>query len=64
MPQALAERLYAGELSVLTDSKQLTPLCREQYFDLLTHTPGVCVSTGWCSAQEIDRTMRWWTACR
>ena len=55
MPQALAERLYAGELSELTDSKQLTPLRREQYFDVLAHTPGVCVSTGWCSAQEIDR---------
>ena len=54
MPQALAERLYAGELAELTDSKQLTPLRREQYFDVLIRTPGVCVSTGWCSAQEID----------
>ena len=55
MPLALAERLYAGELSGLTDSKQLSATWRETYFGRLTHTPGVGVSTGWCSAKEIDR---------
>ena len=55
MAQELAERLYAGELSGLTDSKQLTATWRKTYFGILTHTPGVCLSTGWCSAKEIDR---------
>jgi len=55
MSLALAERLYAGELAGLTDSKQLTAVSRERYFGILTHTPGVGVSTGWCSAKEIDR---------
>ena len=54
MPPELAERLYAGELAELTDSKQLTPARRETFFGVLTSTPGVAYATGWCSAKEID----------
>ncbi len=55
MSPELAERLYAGELSELTDSKQLTALRREAFFEILSGTPGVSFATGWCSAAEIDR---------
>ena len=55
MPDELAERLYAGELAGLTDSKQLTALRREAFFEILSNTPGVALATGWCSAKEIDR---------
>ncbi len=55
MPPELAERLYAGELAELTDSKQLSAVRREAFFAILTHTPGVAFATGWCSAKEIDR---------
>ena len=55
MPRELAETLYATELAGLTDSKQLSPARREAYFGLLGNTPGVVMSTGWCSAEEIDR---------
>ncbi len=54
MPAELAERLYAGELADLTDSKQLTAARREKFFGVLTGTPGVVCATGWCSAKEID----------
>lgn len=50
----LAESLYASELAELTDSKQLTAARRETFFALLTGTPGIATSTGWCSAKEID----------
>ncbi len=55
MPHELAERLYAGELAGLTDSKQLSAVRREAYFKILGNTPGVVTSTGWCSAREVDR---------
>ena len=55
MSAELAERLYAGELAGLTDSKQLTALRREAFFEILSNTPGVALATGWCSAKEIDR---------
>lgn len=55
MPPELAERLYAGELADLTDSKQLSPARREEFFEILGRTPGVATSTGWCSAKEVDR---------
>jgi ribonuclease HII len=54
MPLELAERLYAGELAGLTDSKQLSAARRDDYFEVLAHTPGVIFATGWCSAKEID----------
>ncbi|MBP5227219.1 MAG: ribonuclease HII [Kiritimatiellae bacterium] len=55
MPPDVAERLYRGELAQLTDSKQLTALQRERFFEILTHTPGVDAATGSVSAEEIDR---------
>ena len=55
MPQALAERLYAGDLAGLTDSKQLSAARREAFFAILCRTPGIVTSTGWCSAREVDR---------
>ena len=54
MPPELAEQLYAGSLSGLTDSKQLTCAQREQFFGQLTQTEGVEWSVGLCTAQEID----------
>ena len=50
-----AEALYAGDLAGLTDSKQLSAAAREIFFDVLANTPGVEMSTGWCSAGEVDR---------
>jgi len=55
MSRELAERLYAGDLAELTDSKQLTAQRRDVFFERLTHTPGVAFATGWCSSKEIDR---------
>jgi ribonuclease HII len=52
-PEA-AESLYASSLAGLTDSKQLTAARREAFFALLTGTPGIVTSTGWCSAKEVD----------
>jgi ribonuclease HII len=49
-----AESLYASSLAGLTDSKQLTAARREAFFALLTGTPGIVTSTGWCSAKEVD----------
>jgi len=54
MPPMLAEELYAGSLSELTDSKQLTPAQREQCFGQLTQTEGVEWAVGIATAQEID----------
>lgn len=54
MPAELAERLYAGALAGLTDSKQLAAPKREAYFEALAATPGVAWATGWCSAREVD----------
>jgi len=56
MPADLAERLYADSLSGLTDSKQLSALRREAFYQVLIATPGVACATGWCSAAEIDKT--------
>jgi ribonuclease HII len=55
MSAELAERLYAAELAGLTDSNPLSASKREAYYGVLTHTPGIAFSTGWCSAKEIDR---------
>ena len=54
MPPGLAEQLYAGPLAGLTDSKQLTPAQREQFFEQLTHTEGVDWGVGLATAREID----------
>ena len=54
MPPPLAERLYAGPLAGLTDSKRLNPPQREQFFELLTHTDGVGWGAGIATAREID----------
>lgn len=50
----LAERLYADALRDLTDSKQLTPLHREQFYAILSAEPDVLTGVGWVSADEID----------
>ncbi len=55
MPRELAERLYAGELANLTDSKQLSAASRERFHEIIIGTTGITTATGWCSAQEIDR---------
>ena len=55
MPVDAAERLLAGELAGLTDSKQLTAARRDYYFSRLTALPEVSWATGMCSAEEIDR---------
>lgn len=55
MPRELAERLYAGDLAALTDSKQLSAARREVFFGVLDATSGVSFATGWCSAREVDR---------
>ena len=55
MRQELAERLYADTLSGLTDSKQLSAARRETFFEIFRNTPEIVISTGWCSAKEIDR---------
>lgn len=55
MTAVRAEQLYAGELAELTDSKQLTALRREAFYEILSGAPGVACATGWCSAQEVDR---------
>lgn len=44
------DRLFAG----LTDSKQLTEIQRERYFQSLSTTPGIEIGVGICDAQEID----------
>jgi len=50
-----AERLYAGDLAGLNDSKQLTAAQRDHFFGRLTALPEVSWATGLCSAAEIDR---------
>lgn len=55
MPAGIAERLYAGSLADLTDSKQLSASRRVTFCEILTATPGVACATGWCTAAEIDR---------
>ena len=55
MPPERAEELYAGPLAGLTDSKQLTPAQREQFFAQLTQADGVAWGVGAATAQEIDR---------
>lgn len=55
MAPELAEELYAGELAKLNDSKQLTPLQRDVFYERLTHIPGISVAVGACTAKEIDR---------
>ncbi len=46
--------LYTGQLANLNDSKKLTPLQRDHFFEILTHCEGVHWAIGMCSAEEID----------
>ena len=48
------ERLYVGTLAGLTDSKQLTPVRRRAFFDILSHDTETHIGVGWCQATEID----------
>lgn len=54
-PYALAHQLYQGELKGMTDSKKLTVLQREKYFERLTKVPDIGWATGLCTPAEIDR---------
>lgn len=49
-----AERIYAGPLAGLTDSKQLSPARREAFYDIFSHTRELRIGVGRCSAAEID----------
>lgn len=53
-PLPLLQELIKGPLKGLTDSKQLTALQREHYFEILTHTPGLSAVTGSCTSEEVD----------
>jgi ribonuclease HII len=44
-----------GDLSLIRDSKQLTPLQRQKAYDQLTKFEGVCFSVGQASVDEIDQ---------
>ena len=55
MPPQLAESLLVGDFAGLTDSKRLSEVDRERYFDALRAVEGVRVAIGWASAAEIDR---------
>ena len=54
MSPEVAQSLYEGELSALTDSKKLTAAKRELFFEILTAHEGVAAASGWCSAEEVD----------
>lgn len=54
MAPHVAESEYAGALAGLTDSKQLTPLSRDKFFDLLQKVDGVEIGVGSSSPEEID----------
>ncbi len=54
LPPPAAERVYAGALAGLTDSKQLSPARREAFYEVLSHIPEAAIGVGWCSAAEID----------
>ncbi|MDA3927206.1 MAG: ribonuclease HII [Kiritimatiellae bacterium] len=54
MSVSTASALYAGELSGLTDSKKLTPVKREHFFELLSGNSEVHAASGWCSSEEVD----------
>lgn len=56
MSPELAEELHSGALARMTDSKQLTPLQRERFYEILTTTPGVMAVTALSTAREIDET--------
>ena len=49
-----SEKLYAGALAGLTDSKQLTPARRNAFFEILSHDAETQIGVGWCNAAEID----------
>lgn len=49
-----AERLYAGELHDLTDSKRLSRPRRDAFFAILQSAPGIRVGLGAASVAEID----------
>lgn len=55
IPQAEAEREYAGSLAGLTDSKQLTAAHREEFFEVLHRVDGVEIGVGVAESGEIDR---------
>ncbi len=52
--EADSDRLAAGPLQGLTDSKQLTAASRERFHDLLRSLPEVRIGVGVCTASEID----------
>lgn len=54
MDPAVAEDLYGGTLSGLTDSKQLAAPVREACYDVLAGLPSVGIGVGWAEAAEID----------
>jgi len=54
MSSETAHALYAGQLSGLTDSKNLTAAKRELYFDILSTHAGIQAASGWCSPEEVD----------
>lgn len=54
MPQALAEAQLSGPWAGLTDSKRLSEIVRERFFEELRSTPGVRIGVGWASVAEID----------
>ncbi len=54
MAPCAAERVYAGPLAGLTDSKQLSATRREGYYNFLSCAPETWIGVGWCSAAEID----------
>lgn len=55
IPLSQLSGLAQGLLKGLTDSKQLTALQRDHFFEILTTTPGVLYATGSCTSQEIDQ---------
>ena len=54
MNEDIANVLYAGELSRLTDSKRLTPAKRELFFEILSDNKGIYTASGWCTSEEVD----------
>ena len=55
IPAKLAQSLYDGALTELTDSKRLTAARRDEFFALLTTHSGVQFGIGIVEAEEIDQ---------
>jgi len=53
------EVAHTLDLSLIRDSKQLSPAQRDKAFDQLTSLSSVCFSVGQASVEEIDRTNIW-----